>query len=215
MREDCRESVQERRTIGKKTCQMEGWEMGQMWEGWLDRQERREKSIYVFSTLLASDMYLVLSCLMFARNHICVLIDGHLPVTVFKMDIYNDTYHLWLCMCVKSKPCGYVCVYVHVDWWFRSFFFFFFCLMRQQQNQCLLCPPTHNRKQWEMSQIQGSMTSRLCLRQLRYNHLEKEKSRVWAGYISVAVYWNKVMILLVTEWICNELMGKWHLHTYI
>lgn len=156
MREDCRESVQERRTIGKKTCQMEGWEMGQMWEGWLDRQERREKSIYVFSTLLASDMYLVLSCLMFARNHICVLIDGHLPVTVFKMDIYNDTYHLWLCMCVKSKPCGYVCVYVHVDWWFRSFFFFFFVSWDSSRTSACSAhqPTTANSGRWVRSRGQ-------------------------------------------------------------
>lgn len=119
--------------------------MGQMWEGWLDRQERREKSIHVLSTLLASDMHLVLSCLMFARKHICVLIDGHLPVTVFKMDIYNDTYHLWLCVCVKSKPCGYVCVYVCVDWWFRSFFFFF--LSHETAAEPVLALPTNPQPQ--------------------------------------------------------------------
>lgn len=94
----------------------------------LARQTGKEREVDICPFNSASFWYV--SCLVLshvARNHICVLIDGHLPVTLFKMDIYNDTY-LWLCVCVcvKSKPCGYVCVYVCVDWWFRSFFLFSF-----------------------------------------------------------------------------------------
>lgn len=55
-----------------------GWEM-KTWEGGLDRQQRREKSIYVLSILLACDLYLIL----IARKYICVLMNGQRAVSVF------------------------------------------------------------------------------------------------------------------------------------